>query len=189
MVMKPSAAFLWRKLDHPGHDSCRLFELPDGWRLAGMAVFRDGVRSCQLAYEVVADAGWRTRRAEVHGFIGTTAVDLGIRARGGGCWSIDGEVRLGPSPCIDLDLGFTPATNLIAIRRLALRVGERAEAPAAYVEFPRMRLVELPQLYHRTSRTTFDYQAPSVGYRGELRVSRIGAVVHYPGLFEEVGKG
>jgi hypothetical protein len=35
--MKPKAAFFWRKLDHPGHDSCRLFKLPKGWLLSGAA--------------------------------------------------------------------------------------------------------------------------------------------------------
>jgi hypothetical protein len=31
-MIKPVAIFLWRKLDHPGHDSCRLFKLANGWR-------------------------------------------------------------------------------------------------------------------------------------------------------------
>jgi uncharacterized protein len=85
--------------------------------------------------------------------------------------------------CIDVDLGFTPATNLIAIRRLSLKVGESAEAPAAYLEFPRMRWVKLPQSYRRISRGAYEYESPTVGYAGTLEVSPVGAVTHYPGLF------
>ncbi|MHB8843121.1 MAG: putative glycolipid-binding domain-containing protein [Nitrospirota bacterium] len=88
--------------------------------------------------------------------------------------------------CIDVDLCFTPATNLIVLRRLALKVGQRAEAPAAYLKFPEMRLVKLPQSYLRISRSEYAYEAPTVGYAGTLRVLPNGAVTRYPGLFEMV---
>jgi hypothetical protein len=88
--------------------------------------------------------------------------------------------------CLDVDLGFTPATNLFALRRLALKVGQHAEAPAAYLEFPSLRVTTLPQRYKRTGRTEYAYEAPTVGYSGTLRVSSLGAVVQYPGLFELV---
>lgn len=80
----------------------------------------------------------------------------------------------------------TPATNLIALRRLALRVGESADAPAAYLAFPAMRFVKLAQTYHRMGRTEYEYAAPSVGYAGSLDVLPSGAVARYPGLFELV---
>jgi len=88
--------------------------------------------------------------------------------------------------CIDVDLGFTPATNQIAVRRLKLRVGERAEAPAAYVQFPRMNLVRLPQIYQRTGRSTYFYESPTASYSGTLRVLPSGAVSDYPDVFELV---
>jgi len=86
--------------------------------------------------------------------------------------------------CVDVDFGFTPATNLIVLRRLSLKVGQRAEAPAAYLQFPRMVLVLLPQTYQRVGRTEYQYEAPTVGYSGRLQVSATGAVIRYPGLFE-----
>lgn len=187
--MMPTAAFLWRKLDHPGHDSCRLFKLSGGWRLAGAAVFRDGHRPCHFAYEVVTDAAWRTRRGRVTGYLGNKAIDLRIGASGTGRWKVGGEAQPKLSGCIDLDLGFTPATNLVALRRLALRVGQCAEAPAAYLALPEMRFLILPQTYRRISRTAYEYEAPTVGYAGTLKVSAAGAVVDYPGLFERIASG
>ena len=184
--MKPAAAFLWRRLDSPGHDGCRLFRLPGGWLLAGMAVFCEKNRPCHLTYEVVADTGWKTKRATISGFVGSRSVELRIRATAKQRWFADGQEQGEVAGCTDLDLGFTPATNLIAIRRLSLGVGQAAEAPAAYLAFPGMRLEVLAQTYRRTERTKFEYRAPSFGYSGTLEVSRLGAVVHYPGLFEQV---
>ena len=49
-----------------------------------------------------------------------------------GCLSIgppNGEVVPGLESSVDLDLGFTPATNALQIRRLALAVGQLLHAP------------------------------------------------------------
>ena len=92
------------------------------------------------------------------------------------------------SDCLDVDLGFTPATNLLVLKRLGLRVGERAEAPAAYLKFPGMRLVRLPQTYERSSRGSYDYAAPTVGYAARLDVDRTGAILQYPRLFSRVDR-
>lgn len=175
------AAFLWRKVDSPGHDSCRFFSVANGYRLLGAAVFLEGGQACHLQYDVVADAGFRTTRAAVAGFVGNQSVNVRISARGKH-WQVDGKSMPALAGCLDVDLGFTPATNLLPLRRLALRVGQEADAPAAYLAFPAMQFTLLPQRYKRLSGTDYDYQAP--GYRGTLRVSAIGAVEQYPGLFE-----
>jgi hypothetical protein len=177
--------FFWRKVDSPGYDSCRFFKLADGYRLLGAAVFLESSHVCHLHYDVTADAGFRTRSASVAGFVGKTPVDVRIRARGNR-WEVGGKINPLITGCLDVDLGFTPATNLLPLRRLALRVGQEAEAPAAYLAFPAMQFMLLPQRYKRLSRTEYDYESTSFGYRGTLRVSPLGAVVQYPGLFEMV---
>lgn len=188
-MIEPVASFLWRKVDHPGHDACRLFELATGWRLTGAAIFREGGKPCHLEYDVAADTAWRTRSARVRGYVGRQPVDLRITSAGGRRWRLNGALVESVTGCVDVDLGFTPATNLIAIRRLALRVGQRAEAPAAYLSFPAMRMVKLPQSYVRVGRAEYQYEAPTVGYSGRLRVLPSGAVSRYPGLFEQVTSG
>ena len=50
------------------------------------------------------------------------------------------------SGCIDLDLSFSPATNLLAIRRLALPVNEIAEVRSAWLTFPDLDLEPLDQV-------------------------------------------
>ena len=183
-MTKSRAAFFWQKLNHPGHDSCRLIKLPAGWRLSGAAVFLEAARACHFQYEVVADAAFRTKSALVVGYLGRKAIDVRIRSAGLGRWRVNGVPNADVAGCIDVDLGFTPATNLFAIRRLELKVGEHANAPAAYLEFPSLRLTRLPQRYERVGRTTYAYEAPTVGYAGILQVSSQGAVLRYPGLFK-----
>ena len=186
--MTPVASFFWRKLDQPGHDSCRLLALPAGWLLSGASVFREGARACHLQYEVTADAVWRTTRARVTGYVGNTPVDLRIQATRRSVWTLDGEPQPQLAGCLDVDLGFTPATNLLALRRLSLRSGEQAETHAAYLAFPSLKMRSLLQRYQRLDGTHYAYASPVHGYSATLEVARSGAVVDYPGLFEMMGR-
>ena len=61
--------------------------------------------------------------------------------------------------CTDLDLGWTPVTNGVAIRGLGLEVGESAEIRAAWFRFPELRFDPDLQRYTRESETTWRYQA------------------------------
>src|ERR1700676_2631820 len=170
-MTKPIAAFFWRKMDHSGHDSCRLIRLTSGWRLSGAAVFLEAPRVCHFQYDVIADVAFRTKSAIVVGYLGKKAIDIRIRSAGTGRWRVDGRLNFKVTGCVDVDLGFTPATNLFALRRLALKVGQHAEAPAAYLAFPSLRFTKLPQRYERTGRTEYAYEAPTVGYARTLQVS------------------
>lgn len=73
---------------------------------------------------------------------------------------------------------------MLALRRLALAVGQAADAPAAWLDVESGTLEHLPQRYERRSRTTYWYEAPSVGYAGLLEVAPSGFVRTYPGLCE-----
>lgn len=178
------ASFFWRRLDEPGHDCCRLFQLSAGWKLRGMAVFRESGQPCNFAYEVLVDSTWKTRSARITGFRGKKEIDMRVRRTADGQWHVGTELQHAVASCVDIDLGFTPATNMLAVRRLSLGIGEQAEAPAAWLALPSMKLRVLPQTYLRSTKIGYDYEAPTVGYKGRLQVSSLGAVVRYPGLFD-----
>lgn len=58
--------------------------------------------------------------------------------------------------CVDIDLGWTPSTNTLPIRRLQLGVGTSSgPITAAWVRFPELKLEPLPQEYRNLRRTTF----------------------------------
>jgi uncharacterized protein len=183
--MNKKITALWRRLDTPGHDACWFVPSNNGWTLRGSAVFLESGQVCQLRYEVLADPAFQTQEAAVAGWIGETAVDLHVCAIGNRAWTVNGAEQPQLAGCVDLDLGFTPATNFLPVRRLALRVGEEAQAPAAYLAFPQLKFEVLPQRYKRISDTEYEYQAPSAGYIGMLEFSAHGVIVSYPGLFIE----
>jgi uncharacterized protein len=175
---------LWRRLDVPGHDACGLLAMDSGWRLTGTAAFGLDNRSCHLHYVVDCVLAWRTRSATVTGWIGRNAVQLAITALPDQGWSLNGTEQAAVAGCLDLDLAFTPATNLIALRRLALGVGDEADAPAAWLRFPELVLERLDQQYRRLDRYRYAYRAPGTGYAGILEVTDAGFVTRYPGLWE-----
>jgi hypothetical protein len=186
-----AASALWRRLDTPGHDAAWLQRTADGWLLAGTAVFRQGEDPACLAYEVACDDTWATRRGSIRGRIGQAAVAHEI-ARTADGWSVDGAPVPGLADLLDLDLGFTPATNLLQLRRVGLAVGEAVDVPVAWfageLGSADPHLVLLPQRYERRGEHAFGYEAPTAGYAGELVVGADGFVTRYPGLWEAVGK-
>ena len=179
--MQPS--ILWRRLDLEGHDACLLCAIDNGWRLAGHALFLQDGQPCSLGYAVDCDAGWRTRSARVDGFLGTQTLHYEIERLGDGRWTLNGAEQAAVAGLVDVDLGFTPATNLVAIRRFDLAVGTATPAPAAYPAFPELKLMRLDQTYRRVDEQRYAYAAPMFGYDAVLEVSAAGFVVDYPGLW------
>lgn len=180
------SSILWRRLDLTGHDACRLLRDSDGWRLEGTAVFRHPAGPAHLAYTVWCGPLWHTRRAEVRGWLADRAVDLTIESHEA-TWRLDGQDLPSLTACEDVDLGFTPATNLLPLRRLALRPGQAADVPAAWLDPECREVTLLPQRYERRTGTSYRYEAPSVPFEAELEVREDGFVRVYPGLWEEVG--
>ncbi|HWS71623.1 MAG TPA: putative glycolipid-binding domain-containing protein [Thermoanaerobaculia bacterium] len=178
---------LWRRLDLPGHDACRLSSSGTDWQLSGTAVFLDEGRPTLLAYEVTCDEWWHVREGSVSGWSGPIPITARFARSAAGSWTMNGIVASSVDDCLDLDFGFTPATNIIQIRRMALAVGERREVPVAWFDPSAARLVRLPQIYERRSKSTYRYEAPTVPYSGELEVNDAGFVRLYPGLWEQVG--
>ncbi|HYD53769.1 MAG TPA: putative glycolipid-binding domain-containing protein [Gemmatimonadaceae bacterium] len=178
---------MWRRLDLPGHDACRLVPIEDGWRLEGVAVFRHAEGPASLRYRVDCDAAWRSRRGRVEGFVSEREVRVAIE-RVGTRWCIDGDEVGGLSRCEDLDFGFTPATNLLQIRRAAMAVGARVEVPVAWydVDAGVGGLSELQQWYERRSAERYWYEAPRFGFEGMLVIGPDGFARAYPPLWEAV---
>jgi hypothetical protein len=178
------ASILWRRLDTPGHDACRLQGSDAGWQLEGTAVFcKDGIPA-RLAYYVTCDLAWRTKQGQIHGWLGAQSVEFTIARTSGGVWTLNGASVPGLESYVDLDLGFTPATNLPQLRRVALAVGQAADVPVAWLDVSSGSLTALPQRYERRSEATYWYEAPSVNYEGLLEVDSTGFIRRYPGLWE-----
>jgi hypothetical protein len=172
----------WRRLDVPGTDECALTASGSGWQLDGIARYGAG-DAAELRYHVTCDAEWRTVTGRVDGRVGPRRIRLAIERDAAGTWTVDGVAAPELHGLIDLDLGFTPATNLFPLRRLALQVGTSADAEAAWLDDEAWRLSRLPQRYQRRDQHTWWYESPSAGYAGLLAVNTDGFVTEYPGLW------
>jgi uncharacterized protein len=178
------ASVLWRRLDTPGHDACRLEQGVAGWTLDGAAVFSENGVPARLLYQVACDPSWRTEHGEVRGWLGGQSVEFRVERTTEGVWTLNGELAPGLGHCLDLDFGFTPATNLIQLRRSALAEGQAADVPVAWLDVSAGRLDALPQRYERRSETTYWYEAPRFDYAALLEVDPAGFIRRYPGLWE-----
>jgi len=179
-----AASILWRRIDTPGHDACSLRQSDVGWRLDGCAVFVHEGAPARLDYDLMCDRSWRTLRGNVDGWIGTEPIDFKIARSADGLWTCNGAVVPGLEACVDLDLGFSPATNLFQLRRLALTEGQAADAPVAWLDVSSGALELLVQRYERRSKVTYWYEAPRFNYAALLEVDALGFVLRYPGLWE-----
>jgi uncharacterized protein len=178
-------SILWRRLDCPGHDACYLERVSDGWRIDGTAIFREHGAPARLAYQVACDAEWRTQDGHVVGWLGPRSVEFRVRRTEQGKWSLNGQPVPNLDDCLDLDFGFTPATNVLQRRRAALHEGQSAEIPVAWLDVQAGTLERLAQRYSRRGVTTHWYEAARFGYSALLEVNVAGFIVRYPGLWEE----
>ena len=182
--METVETILWRGLVLLGHESCGLFSRGSEWRLEGTAVFSHEQQPCRLSYKIICDEAWRTRSARVEGWLNKSIVDLQIKVDRSGQWWLNDAEQPAVAGCIDIDLNFSPSTNLLPIRRLGLAVGESAEVKAAWLRFPSFQLELLPQQYRRLSEETYRYESGGGQFVADLKVSRSGLVIDYPGIWQ-----
>lgn len=177
---------LWKRLDTPGMEACRLTRDGATWRLEGDAVFSNDGVACRAAYVVVCDDAWRTRRASCAGWIGDRSFDVQVTCDDRGRWSYDGAEDASLDGCVDVDLSFSPVTNTLPIRRLQLEVGASAAVTAAWLRFPSLELQRLEQTYTRLSRTMYRYESRRGAFVAELEVDDDGLVVRYGDFWTRV---
>lgn len=189
IAIKLEDSILWRRLDSPGHDCCGLWVFEDSRYLQGTAVFDSEGRPCKLEYRIDCDLSWRTRSVSITGWTGKSPVSIEISARPGGIWVMNGDYQSDEvTGLVDVDLGFTPATNLVQICRMSLEIGQEAEVPVVYLNFPSFTLGRLQQFYRRTAADKYHYRSPAFNYSAVLKVNETGFVTDYPGLWKKEGE-
>jgi uncharacterized protein len=175
----------WTRLDRRGRDAALLQSTDGGWLLRGAAAFDHDGGSAAVAYQVEVDAHWEAKRGVISGLLGDETIRREIERDNTG-WRLNGVRMESLEHLVDLDFGFTPATNVLQLSRIALKLGERAEVPVAWFDLDSISLVELPQTYERRSEASYWYEAPTVPYRALLEIAPNGFVRSYPGLWRLV---
>jgi len=172
----------WVRLDRPGRDAASLEPIDGGWLLRGAAAFEHEDGAAAVAYQVEVDTRWEAKRGLISGFLGARTIQREILRDEAG-WRLNGAAIEGLDHLVDLDFGFTPATNVLQLSRIALKPGQSAEVPVAWFDLDSASLTELPQTYERRSEASYWYEAPTVPYRALLEIAPNSFVRSYPGLW------
>jgi hypothetical protein len=175
---------LWRRLDIPGKEACCVASLGGGWKVSGFAVFAHEEEPWVLSYAISCDGAWRTLSAEVSGWGGERDIRVGITRESSGIWRLDGDVREAVAGCVDIDLNFSPSTNMLPIRRLDLAVGESAAVRAAWLRFPSFELEPLEQSYARLERELYRYEGAGGRFVATVGVDEAGLVTDYGEIWQ-----
>jgi hypothetical protein len=144
---------------------------------------------CRLDYRVVCTAEWRTVRARVEGWVGARRVASEVAVDADGRWRLNGEEVPAVEGCVDVDLNFSPSTNLLPIRRLGLKIGQEGAVSAAWLRFPGFALERLEQTYRRTGERSYRYESAGGAFVRDIEVSEAGLVTRYPDFWEAVAGG
>lgn len=171
----------WKLLADSGSERADLWQEAEGWTIEGtVKAFVDEL--IRVTYIVRCSPEWETRAAMVNETRQEGERTIELLVDDDKRWWMDGQPVACLDGCSDVDLGVTPSTNTLPIRRLGLEVGATAEILAAWIRFPDLDVVPARQRYTRLSDRRYLYQSNS--FQAELDVDDLGLVITYPGIWE-----
>ena len=104
----------------------------------GRRVFLYDGEVSQLVYNIDCDVRWNTQSARVSGSVGNTRIEVVVE-RDDREWRLNEVARPEVDGCVDIDLNFSPMTNLLPIRRRPLEIGQSMEVRGSLVALPDVR--------------------------------------------------
>lgn len=150
-----SFSVLWTSAELGSAEHVVIDRHADGALLSGITVVAFDHQPAHIRFSVSVDADWRTQSVDVE-VVGQGRAAIQMRVDEAG-WTVNGVRRTDLAGCVDVDLGWTPATNTLPIRRLGLEVGESVEITAAWLRFPELVVVASQQRYVREGESTWRY--------------------------------
>jgi hypothetical protein len=168
----------WRRSDEVQTDEhCTLSVRDGGLSLVGTLLGADGGLPVRIEYRVLADGAGLTTAAHVRDLRGFETRTLALVRNPKGSWTLDGRPAPALRGCTDVDLGCSPSTNTLPIRRLRLAVGASRTIQAAWVVFPELSVARTAQTYTRLDEFTYRYASGT--FEAELTVDDDGLVAAY----------
>jgi hypothetical protein len=195
---KPVRTVVWQGIALPGSEWCAFEREPDGWRLRGIVLTEVATAPVVVHYAVGLATDWSTRVVEIAVRSGAESEPrrLKLTVAPDQRWQIEREP--GPDPAIpvddlaalhglvDVDLGFSPVTNTLPIRRLEPAIGEAVAVTAAWVRFPELTIEPLSQRYLRLAERRYRYGSAGGAFVAEIEVDDLGLVTTYEGGWRRI---
>jgi hypothetical protein len=175
---------LWYTQDTTSVEHFRLERLDDGWALSGTVVMQFDAMPMTIRYLVRTDQGWRTDHVDVT--IDSPKGRRGLSADvSDGSWRVDGAPRDDLAGALDVDLGWTPSTNTLPLRRLHQDVGDSTTLKVVWIRPVDFEPRLVRQTYERIAESTWRYS--SDGFSADLTVDTDLLVTEYgTGLWRAV---
>ena len=168
----------WRRSDEIETDEhCALTIRDSGLSLVGTVLGAENGQPVRIEYRVFTDAAGATTAVHVRDLRGFETRTLVLDRTSKGSWSVDGKPARALRGCSDVDLGCSPSTNTLPIRRLRLGIGSSHTIKAAWVRFPELEVVKADQTYTRVDEFTYRYASGT--FEGEISVDDDGLVTVY----------
>lgn len=183
---------MWVPEDEPGIEDVTVAYDAGGYQFSGTLIRLWEGHPLNAAYTLECDSQWRVRRLELNATSDVSGVrGLTLLADGDGNWQ-NGESKplTDLHGCIDVDIMFTPLTNTLPIRRLALTSGESREISVVYVSVPDVAIRSFRQRYTRLDaaegQRRYRYKSLESGFTADLAVDSDGFVIDYPTIWRRV---
>jgi hypothetical protein len=168
----------WRRSDEVQTDEhCTLTQRDTGLSLVGTVLGSEAGAPVRIEYRVLTDGAGLTTAAHVRDLRGFEQRTLTLERDAKGNWTVDGAKVRALKGATDVDLGCSPSTNTLPIRRLRIGVGASKTIKAAWVRFPELTVVKAEQTYTRLDEFTYRYA--SGDFEAELTVDDEDLVAAY----------
>jgi uncharacterized protein len=168
----------WRRSDEVETDEhCTLTLRDGGLSLIGTVLGAEGGLPVRIEFRVLADRAGMTTAVHVRDLRGFETRTIALERNAKGSWMVDGAAARGLKGCTDVDLGCSPSTNTLPIRRLRLGIGTSETIQAAWVKFPELTVVKAAQTYTRLDEYTYHYASGT--FEADLTVDDDGLVGEY----------
>jgi uncharacterized protein len=168
----------WRRSGTVDADEqCTVVLRESGLSLVGTVLATEDGVPVRIEYRVLTDAAGMTTAVHVRDLRGFEQRTLDLVRDRKGAWTLNGTPARALRGCADVDLGCSPSTNTLPIRRLRLGVGRTQTIQAAWVRFPELTVQKTPQTYTRWDESTYRYASGT--FEAELTVDDEGVVTDY----------
>ena len=168
----------WRRTDEVEADEhCTVTLRESGLSLVGTVIGAEGGLPLRVEYRVLTERTGLTTAVHVRDLRGFETRTLALERDAKGSWTVDGKANRSLKNCTDVDLGCSPSTNTLPIRRLRLGLGASQTVQAAWVRFPELTVVKAAQTYTRLDEFTYRYA--SGDFEADITVDDDGLVAAY----------
>jgi hypothetical protein len=179
---------LWRWLQGTGLERFEFLRTADEWIFRGTILTLVHDAAAEARYDIRCDHSFCTRAADISVRDAAGERSLQIVSKDGR-WFENGVENQTVSGAIDIDLGWSPSTNTLPIKRLGLEIGQTSgEFIAAWVRFPELTLEPLPQEYLRLGDRKYRYSSRGGAFVAELLVDEHDLVLDYEGFWQRAPK-